>query len=192
VHAFLASSTSESWQAHLHEGLLSLIITRAGALLYTLTFATGPRAVDISGEIASSSIYRTSAALTAGATIDPDKASRIALHEARYLLPLVERMLPKHSIPASVTLDGVRDLSHSDLKKLQSTLVRGVFGIDDNGIFADVMRMPPAVELDTPAGRLDEAEGRMNEQDPDWFLARMWEVCGWDVLGQQPEGLGAE
>lgn len=204
LHTFLQSTLPKTPQHEdLHQGLTGLLLTRAGALLYTLTFSTGSRASTISAEIAASSIYRPSTTAASGITItttgsdapksiaaglesnaNPEAAKRVAVAEAKYILPLVERVLlstNRETLPS--TRDSNSTLVYPLLLKMQNTLIRGVFGEDDGGAFADVLRMPREVELQTPAGHLDGKDDA--DQDAAWFLARMWEVCGWDVLSRK-------
>lgn len=209
LHSFLAPSTPPSPatvtppHADLHEGFLGLLLTQAGALLYTTTFATGPRAPCVPAEIAASSIYRVrgpsppssatnstnNAAAANAAADDPDAAKRGAVAQAKYILPLLERLLAR-----TRTRTRARDVD-AQMVKVQNTLVRGVFGEDDGGAFGDVMRVPLQVEVAASMGRTEDAaededddgvegDGRRAEQDAEWFLARMWEVCGWDVLAR--------
>lgn len=191
LHAFVQLSQpplslSPSTTNTINEAILSLLLTRLGTHLYTLTFSTGPRPASLSAEIAASSIYIPTAPVVStsfGTAANPKAAKRLAASEARYLLPLLERLLSDaRASPAGPTPDGAHG-SAAMLERLQNTLVRGLFGNEDGGAFGDVMRMPMEVVLETPAGRVDGA----GEEDAEWVRGRMWEVCGWEVLGREFE-----
>ena len=78
----------------------------------------------------------------------------------------------------------IKDVDNSALpqkieKRLQDTLMRGVFGEEDEK-FRDAFARPPTPEdiggEDIPIGSEEE------ENMPEWFIGQVWELLGWDIL----------
>jgi len=72
------------------------------------------------------------------------------------------------------------------LYRLQVQLVRGIFGDDfEAGAgSSDTGARPPNVD----SAQLCE-NIRQNTGDEDWFLSQVWELIGWDILLDRPDGL---
>jgi hypothetical protein len=70
-------------------------------------------------------------------------------------------------------------------KKLQNTLLRGVFGHDDEW-FEDAFRRP-AAEASTEEDAVTSPD---IEGNGEWFVGEVWCVLGWDILSEQNRAAG--
>jgi len=95
------------------------------------------------------------------------------------------------SSPSSSSKDGSNSsFSNAFAKqvkeKLQNTLLKGVFGGDDE-TFRDCLQLPPVPENgtgETPPSQVDPAE-----LTPEWFTGEVWRILGWDILAGDGAGL---
>ena len=72
------------------------------------------------------------------------------------------------------------------VEKLQNTLLKGIFGGDDE-TFRDSLQLSPVLEngaRETPPSRVDLAE-----PTPERFTGEMWRILGWDILAGDGAGL---
>jgi len=82
----------------------------------------------------------------------------------------------------SIANDGLADSSSFGRRlrdKLQNTLLRGVFGDGDNAFTAGLNRIDGVEDGDISA--LFEAL-KQEEDTSEWFIGRLWELLGWDIL----------
>lgn len=72
------------------------------------------------------------------------------------------------------------------VEKLQNTLLKGIFGGDDE-MFRDSLQLSPVLEngaRETPPSQVDPAE-----PTPERFTDEMWRILGWDILAGDGAGL---
>jgi hypothetical protein len=72
------------------------------------------------------------------------------------------------------------------VEKLQNTLLKGIFGGDDE-MFRDSLQLSPVLEngaRETPPSQVDPAE-----TTPERFTDEMWRILGWDILAGDGAGL---
>lgn len=72
------------------------------------------------------------------------------------------------------------------LHKLQSRLIRGIFGddIEVSAASGGTGAQPPSVDS------AESCEGSaQNTRDEDWFLSQVWGIIGWDILLNRSDGL---
>jgi hypothetical protein len=65
------------------------------------------------------------------------------------------------------------------VEKVQNTLLKGIFGGDDE-TFRDSLQLSPVLEngaRETPPSQVDPAE-----PTPERFTDEMWRILGWDIL----------
>jgi hypothetical protein len=125
--------------------------------------------------------------------LDVDAAIAAAELEAPYLVTLLKCTLSylhanekKMPVRARELLTGSREAIDNTLlhekvqKRLQDTLLRGVFGDDDDS-FREAFTRDPSPEN---RGQVDEAVKEAVEQEDkgQWFIGQIWEMLGWDVL----------
>lgn len=65
-------------------------------------------------------------------------------------------------------------------KMLQNTLLRGVFGDDDES-FKDALRRPIANPAEGDVDIASNARGKTDE----WFIGEVWSLLGWDTLTEE-------
>lgn len=231
---------SRPTHAALLEGLMHLLLTRAGQLMYTLTFSA-PVTSDLNEH---------------GSLVTDDQAVDAARLEAKLLTPLLRRLLPgsvhidfllddrlstdrasaspnkpnsaakrgnSQAFPATPSTRSTRQnrimarglqtpstsaspaalgqkysLVSQPLNKIQNSLLKGMFGEEDNGgLIGHTLRSPlkPRYtevadeesddEMDLDAGMTnDEGDG----EEP--FIVEMWCRVGWDVLARGNDSKG--
>ena len=190
-----AFTNAESIQAHanLANGFLHLLLTRAGTILHTLAFSHS-RDTDIDKEIVSAPTTEQRVTST-----QPQEELNKNLHlerhaatiEAKYLWPLISRALSLFHAKAAGENNSATNFPNDKLVRLakdtfQRTLLKGVFG-DLRGIEGDVLQMPPPppdVHVDSELQPEVAAKGQDEEN---WLVREMWELCGWDILGREFE-----
>jgi hypothetical protein len=73
---------------------------------------------------------------------------------------------------------------HEGLRQsLQHTLLRGVFGDDDETFYSALGRMEGDGDDDDDDDNVESARLKNEQQDPaDSFIAQLWEILGWSIL----------
>ena len=180
-------------QANLANGFLHLLLTRAGAILHTLVFSHSCD-TDIDKEIVPAP--RTELRVTISQQQeDLDNDIHLERHaatiEAKYLWPLISRALSLFHSKTANQSDSVTGFPNDRLVRLakdtlQRTLLQGVFG-DLRGIEGDVLRMPPAAPDVNVDSELQPQVAAKGQDEENWFVREMWELCGWDILGREFE-----
>jgi hypothetical protein len=106
--------------------------------------------------------------------------------ESKYLVWMVDRavaFISRHNLaaeanaPASVTALPSSRLLELSKSRLQSTLVKGVFGADDP-VSKSALRppaMPSTAEINVSSAPQDMNPG-------EWFTQELWRLLGWDIL----------
>lgn len=113
--------------------------------------------------------------------------------EAPYLVGILKALMYSKvsgddtSDPDKYTKDrGSSRISSVVLHRLQVQLVRGIFGDDfEAGAGSgETGARPPNVD----SAQSCENTGQ-STRDEDWFLSQVWELIGWDILLDRPDGL---
>jgi len=168
----------------LYEGIQHILITEAGKMIYTLTFSC-QRAENIEKELETreeaNNAYNAAQAQHV-------KATNLA---ARHLFPLVRHALASLPADASTTNKKKsntttaqaavqRAMTAQPLRRLQNTLIQGVFGVSEEDDLEDALRLPAEVVLQ----RRGRPVQTYQDEGGDWFVKSMWELCGWDFLAK--------
>lgn len=234
---------SRPTHAALLEGLMHLLLTRAGQLMYTLTF-TAPFTSDLDEQMA-------------GSMQTDDQAVNAARLEAKLLTPILRRLLPgsvhvdfllddrvsgdgisaatpnkpnsaakrgnSQTFPATpssrqtqqarvrarglqtpstsaspATLAQKYSLVSQPLNKIQNSLLKGIFGEDDNGgLIGHTLRSPLKPRYEAAANEESDEElgldAGISTDEGDGgepFITEMWCRVGWDVLAKGLETTG--
>lgn len=170
-------------QAHaeLYEGVQHILLTEAGRMMYILTFSD-QRADSIEKEL------DTTEATNSARHARHIKVTRIT---ARHLFPLVRHAVA--SLPADVSTSNKkrssataahatvqRAMTSQPLRRLQNTLIQGVFGVSEEDDLEDALRLPAEVVMQ----RRGRPAQIYQDEGSDWFVKSMWELCGWDFLAK--------
>ena len=139
------------------QGILYLLLNRAGALLYTHTF----------NHARPDSVCE---AIIAPAATAEEK--RIAQIEGAHLVPLIRVAMKHVQILSGASTDALSGLK---LSQVQNTLVQAIFGVKETTLYYDVLKLPEAIDVPSE-------HGEVKWEDREIFIRDMWEVCGWDVL----------
>jgi hypothetical protein len=134
--------------------------------------------------------------------LDSETVMRAVQLEAPYLIHILDNVMTfinthqtligfrSASSPSSSSKDNsssCRDAFAKQVKeKLQNTLLKGVFGGDDE-TFRDCLQLLPVLENGTgktPPSQVDPAE-----LTPEWFMSEVWRILGWDILTGDGAGL---
>ena len=111
--------------------------------------------------------------------LDPETAVRAVQLEAPYLISILEKVMSFVNGHQAITSSHSASLLSLSKEKLQNTLLRGVFGDDDekfrNALQRQVAQSENGVEADLRI-RPDQAE------TPEWFTGEVWRILGWDIL----------
>lgn len=86
--------------------------------------------------------------------------------------------------PSATECSG-KDLRRRIEETLQNTLLRGVFGDDDDTFFNSLRREDDVEEdMETTEAELSKMleEIKKDEGSPEWFIGQLWEHLGWDIL----------
>jgi len=173
-------------QAHteLYEGIQHILLTEAGKMMYNLTFS-GQRADSIEKELETREATNSTRQAAHARHV---KAASIA---ARHLFPLVRHAVA--SLPADVSTSNKkrssataahatvqRAMTSQPFRRLQNTLVQGVFGVSEEDDLEDALRLPAEVVMQ----RRGRPAQTYQDEGGDWFVKSMWELCGWDFLAK--------
>ncbi|KPI35136.1 uncharacterized protein AB675_1385 [Cyphellophora attinorum] len=182
--------TAHIW---LYEGLASLLLDHIGSELSYLIFIDpadpGPGLLPVSG-------------LLDDPDVSPDAAIAAAELNAPSFVALLRCLLSKVRAKGKRS-STARILARSHMgttgddergkflrtieKRLQNTLLSGMFGTEDEE-FRDCLWRPDEpddLELQEAAALEEEERGEGDHaggSKKDWFIAQMWELLGWDIL----------
>jgi hypothetical protein len=165
------------------ESLLSLLLDHLGSVLSFFVFADPTGRVDdiapVTGVIDTVGLDHASVMKT-GQLSAPYLIGILsaALHACRRDGEATSAMGPWRDAPIS--------LSNEVQVKLQKTLIRGMFGDEDEylvGAFA-----APEVLNEDDFQRI-VSDARKPSDDGPWFVAQMWQLLGWDILSKRTSPL---
>ena len=167
----------------LYEGLTSCLLNYVGSTLSFIVFAdpqdAGVGLCPVSG-------------LSDVSGLDPKLAVAVVELNAPHLVKLLRIVLSKvHGLAKVAKGDAkkrkaavscsepvLESLVQQIERRLQNTLLRGIFGNDDEK-FQDAFWSPEDVE-EVELGDVPE-EGEDTSKS-EWFIAQVWEMLGWDIL----------
>jgi hypothetical protein len=123
--------------------------------------------------------------------LDYQAATRTTECECRYLVAILQQLMlyidKQESLAGSEAVPFLtlkrssvasnRAFAARVRKKLQDTLLRGVFGDDDES-FKDALRKPIVV----PANDNVDIAGSGQGESKDWFIGEVWRLLGWNIL----------
>lgn len=168
----------------LYEGVQHILVTEAGKIMYALTFSS-QRADSIEKEL--EAIEKTSITIK-DAQAQHVKAANIV---CRHLFPLLRHAIT--SLPAggpssakkkaglnAAQANVQRAMTAQPLRRLQNTLIQGVFGVSEEDDLEDALRLPAEVVMQ----RRGRPVQTFPDEGGDWFIKSMWELCGWDFLAK--------
>ncbi|KAI9715811.1 MAG: hypothetical protein M1828_000716 [Chrysothrix sp. TS-e1954] len=152
------------------EGMMYLLLTRAGQLLYTMTFGQARRDT-IAEEMSPGEIS--------------EGEERGAQIEGEHLVPLVQRALTDSVAAWAKARSPSRRKEMVEIakEKLQNTLVKAAFGDGCPGL--ETIRDVPLVALSIEPVDLPRPKGGHPDNE---FMRMMWEICGWEILGRKLPG----
>jgi hypothetical protein len=175
----------------LFKALFTVLLDHIGSTLATLIFAD-PEQTKHQGMVADP------IGLEHVSHLDVDAALAAAALEAPYLIALLKSILDylhknekKIPLRSRELLTGSREAIDNTLlhervqKRLQDTLLRGIFGDDDDS-FREAFTRDPSPETRI---QVDEAikEAAEEEDKGQWFIGQIWEILGWDMLSRKME-----
>ncbi|KIV94006.1 hypothetical protein PV10_05170 [Exophiala mesophila] len=188
---FTALDVSKKPQCQLLEGLLSALLDHIGSSLALLVFGGDESTTGDQDGIC------PPVGLLHVAHLDADDAKGAARVEGPYLISLLRTAvdvaqkrtttMPKDCIqwflPGGKAAKNNVQLLVVLKEALQKTLLRGVFGEDDDTFAEGALRRfeEESDESDDEKTRVATVEQHEEEAD-DWFVGQLWEYLGWDIL----------
>lgn len=153
----------------LYEGLASIILDYIGSTISYIVFFDPETAEEGLAPVEGLADY---------AGLDPGRVIATAELAAPYLMAVLrvtlERVRTNTPEPKKETDKMQHKLLHNIEQRLQHTLMRGIFGDDDEKFDNAFWR---AEEVDPPVEH-EEVEENESEQ----FVGQVWELLGWDIL----------
>lgn len=194
IHVFEGVDLSQPSHSKILEGITCIFLDHLGSSLSLVVFAdldVGPKPDKTHkfGLLPPNGLLHTS-------DLDNDSAVKTARQEACYLVAILRQLMlcierqrislgfESFSIFGPMHTAGTAD---SDLitrvrKRLQDTLLRGIFG-DDDELFKDALSRP--VENTT---NMEADIGNQTREDPEeWFIGEVWSLLGWSTLTAEGE-----
>lgn len=190
IHFFESLDLSQLSHNKVLEGLVCVFLDHLGSSLSLIVFANvddaAPKATQL-GVLPPRGLLDTS-------DLDQDIAVRTTKHEACYLVSILrhlmlsidrqQSLLISDSAPL-LTMETSLNISNSAFAarvrdKLQSTLLRGVFGDHDECI-KGAFRRPVASAADGDIGVASDSRKETGE----WFIGEVWNLLGWNTLTRQ-------
>lgn len=190
---FTALDLTKPIHCQLFKALFTALLDHVGSALSTLVFADPEQPKTDNGlaqpvGLQHVSHLDTTTAIAAGELEAPFLIA--ILRAALAFLQLNESKTPVHArelmTGASETIDNT--LLHEKVqRRIQNTLLRGVFG-DEDQVFREAFTREPTPVDEQQA--LGEMLGEAEEQDDkaQWFTGQVWELLGWDVLSGKMGG----
>ncbi|KAL2438592.1 hypothetical protein ABEF95_011946 [Exophiala dermatitidis] len=181
--------TSSDIHCELLEGFLCALLDHVGSVLSLFVFGrTGQGCRDSTGVLPPRGIVDV-------AHLDLEAAMGSAKLEGPYLIFVLRRCVDflhtgtKQMSEVSISLFSLQQrnprraqgLREHIEKTLQNTLLRGVYG-DDDDTFYNALRRHEA-EDEEEIGAVKLMEGAEQDEDAaEWFIGQLWEHLGWDIL----------
>ena len=177
------------------EGLICVFLDHLGSSLSLVVFAD----VDAAASRTTQLGILPPRGLLDTSVFDQEKATRTVQHEARYLVAILRHLIlcidkqqtrmGSESAPLLTWKKSLNTSNRTFAKrvrdKLQITLLRGVFG-DDDEVFKDALQKPVPSAVDND---VDVASN--GDQPGDWFIGEVWRILGWNILTGQSGDLPA-
>ncbi|RJE19490.1 hypothetical protein PHISCL_08175 [Aspergillus sclerotialis] len=163
------------------EGFLFILLTRVGKLLCLFVFQDLQLRQDLYVDPAKLPLPEG----LLGVELNEESLLAVQM-EAKHLIWLLERtiaFLNATSRPPSSATGSIRDNFVSKVKgRLQSTLLRAVFGTDDPS-FQNSLQRPISPEVQ----ELGDLQRFQISDKPvsDWFVQEVWRLLGWEVLEKE-------
>lgn len=180
---------SNDVHCELLEGLLCAFLDHLGSSLSLLVFRDSNRdSTDAAGILPPQGLLDV-------AHLDLEAATGSATSESPYLIFILRRAMEfLHSSTNSMSKDSLSlfslqktnnlhtdGLRHSIGQTLQNTLLRGVYG-DDDDTFYNALRRDEDLDVDEADFDKTMEESKPEEDGAEWFIAQLWEHLGWDIL----------
>ncbi|KIW86026.1 hypothetical protein Z517_01420 [Fonsecaea pedrosoi CBS 271.37] len=191
AYMITALDVSSDVHCELLEGYMCTILDHVGSILSLLVFAdsTGTRNKQ-TGLLAPRGLmdaaHLDTASATGAATIEGPYLIWILRKGMEFLLANTKNMSEKSQLIFALQGSDSKDVAHGKgLRRrieetLQNTLLRGVFG-DDDDTFYNSLRRDEEGEGEGEWTQVMEAIGE-KERSPEWFIGEVWEHLGWDIL----------
>lgn len=187
MHFFESLDLTQLSHQKVLEGLVSVFLDHLGSSLSLIVFANMEYSVSKSGQLG----ILPPCGLLDTFGVDRETAILTVQYEARYLVTILRQLMlivnqqqslvrsdsvPRHDMRNSLTMSNSAFAARIR-SKLQHTLLRGVFGNDDES-FKEAIRRPDKGTFDDD---MDVASnGR--EEAGEWFIGEVWALIGWDSL----------
>lgn len=155
-------------------GITCNVLDHIGTMLSTLTFGGITRENKCVGML-----------LPSGLENQPSEQSKLeraaAMAEAPFLVFVLQELMgilkqpsllncTQKSIQKGQTLPYLRT-------RLQNTLLRGIFGDEED--FINALQYPKALPFKNMVAK---PGSNLSDESPEWFIQRVWDLVGWDVL----------
>jgi hypothetical protein len=190
IHFFKALDPSKLPHDKVLDSLICIFLDHLGSSLSLVVFADG----DATSSTATQLGFLPPRGLIDTSHVDQQTAKRTAQYEARYLVTILRHLMQcidkRQSLGRSVsdtcvTVD--KPLTNSDSAfaagvriKLQKTLLRGVFGGDDES-FRGALQRPNTKVIEDDVHVASSGQ----EEPGEWFIGEVWRLLGWSVLTGQ-------
>ena len=176
----------KSQHSQLLSGLLSVLLDQVGSTLALVIFSDSSDSAEEEAGLAPPH------GLKQHADLDADTAISTAALESPFVISILKTVLRflrenqhgmsircRELLGGSLTEIDNNTLLYNIEKRLQDTLLRGVFGEDD-GAFRNAFIRPPFPDGNDAEDALKDARDEPNKSE--WFLGQVWELLGWDIL----------
>lgn len=185
-HMVAAFDLDVSHHCQVFKSVLSVLIDQVGSVLSLFVFADpqntaiDDKLIEQPGRWRQDSGTDMNTTLAAAEIKAPHvlavlKSTLRFLREREHALPVRSREI----IGGTLTDIDNDLLSRSIEKRLQHTLMRGVFGADD-GKFTEAFTRPSTPQSNDIEDVLEDAGAEVNGSE--WFIGQIWELLGWDIL----------
>lgn len=187
IHFFEELDLSKPSHNRLCEGLVSVFLEHLGSTLSLIVFAD----VNVATSECTTIGVRPPRGLLDTSDLEPRAALRATEHETVYLVAVLRHLMCYLDKPQPLLGSGssppliIRDPSDitkstfvaSVHERLQATLLRGVFGDDDES-FKSALQRPVADVLGVPLDLPSDDRKSASEE----FIGEVWKVLGWNIL----------
>ena len=187
IHFFKALDLSKLPHSQVLDSLICIFLDHLGSSLSLVVFAD----VDAISTTAAQLGLLPPRGLIDTSQVDQQTATKTAQYEARYLVTILHHLMQsidkRQSLEKSVSdplLKLDKSLTNSDSAfaaevriKLQKTLLRGMFGEDDES-FRGALQRPNTKATDNNVHVVSSPQ----EQPGEWFVGEVWRLLGWSVL----------
>jgi hypothetical protein len=167
------------------EALLSALLDHIGQTLSVMVFAAEHDENTILPPCGLEGITEQNADTTLGAARLEGPYLVAVLQKANHYLHTQTKVMPEVALSRISTRhkdDTGPNLRHSIEQTLQHTLLRGVFGDQDEAFTQSLNRH----RTDEHIGMTDVTTGADHHQDPsEWFVGQLWEHLGWNILSSK-------